>query len=316
MLRYGVRRLLLLIPTLLGSTVIVFLLIRLVPGTVVDQLIGAEAAVNPQGEARLRAYFGLDRPLTVQYLDWLSRAMRGDLGTSFRTGQPVLDLVLKHLAVSLELALLAVLFATLIGVPIGVLAAIRRHAALDALLRVVSLVGLSMPVFWQATMMILILSRLFRWSPPLQWSNPLRDPIGNLEMMALPALALATVSAAVIMRMTRNTVLEVLGQDYIRTARAKGLAEPVVLVRHALRNAFLPTLTVIGLQFGYLIGGVVVVEEVFTLPGAGRLVLNAIYERDYPVLQGGVLLIALTFMVVNLVVDLCYALLDPRIRYT
>jgi len=315
-LRYGVRRLLLLIPTLLGSTVIVFLLIRLVPGTVVDQLIGAEAAVNPQGEARLRAYFGLDRPLTVQYLDWLSRAMRGDLGTSFRTGQPVLDLVLKHLAVSLELALLAVLFATLIGVPIGVLAAIRRHAALDALLRVVSLVGLSMPVFWQATMMILILSRLFRWSPPLQWSNPLRDPIGNLEMMALPALALATVSAAVIMRMTRNTVLEVLGQDYIRTARAKGLAEPVVLVRHALRNAFLPTLTVIGLQFGYLIGGVVVVEEVFTLPGAGRLVLNAIYERDYPVLQGGVLLIALTFMVVNLVVDLCYALLDPRIRYT
>jgi peptide/nickel transport system permease protein len=315
-LRYVVRRLLLLIPTLLGSTAVVFLLVRLVPGTVVDQLIGAEAAVNPQGEARLRAYFGLDRPLYVQYLDWLSRAVRGDLGTSFRTGQPVLDLVLTHLAVSLELALLAVLLATLIGVPLGILAAVQRHAALDAVLRFVSLVGLSMPVFWQATMMILVLSRLFRWSPPLQWSDPLSDPVGNLEMMVLPALALATVSAAVIMRMTRNTVLEVLGQEYIRAARAKGLAEPVVLVRHALRNAFLPTLTVIGLQFGYLIGGVVVVEEVFTLPGAGRLVLNAIYERDYPVLQGGVLLIALSFMLVNLVVDLSYALLDPRIRYT
>lgn len=316
MLRYVVRRLVLLVPTLVGSTVVVFLLVRLVPGTVVDQLIGAHAATNPEGEARLRAYFGLDRPLSVQYVDWLSRVVRGDLGTSFRTGQPVLELVLKHLAVSLELAFFAVLFATVIGVPIGVLAAVRRHAFLDSLLRFFSLVGLSMPVFWQATMMVLILSRLFRWSPPLHWSDPLSDPVGNAQMMILPALALATVSAAVIMRMTRNTVLEVLSQDYVRTARAKGLAESTVLIRHALRNAFLPTLTVIGLQFGYLIGGVVVVEEVFTLPGAGRLILNAIYERDYPVLQGGVLMIALTFMLVNLVVDLCYAVLDPRIRYT
>jgi peptide/nickel transport system permease protein len=310
------RRLLLLIPTLLGSTLVVFLLIRLVPGTVVDQLIGANAAINPEGEARLREYFGLDRPLHVQYLDWLLRAVRGNLGNSFRTGQPVLDLVISHLLVSLELALLAVLFATLIGIPLGVAAAFRQNTLFDGISRFVSLVGLSMPVFWQATMMLLILSKLLRWSPPLHWSDPVSDPVSNLQMMILPAIALATVSAAVIMRMTRTTVLEVLGQDYIRTARAKGLTQSAVLIRHALRNALLPTLTVIGLQFGYLIGGVVVVEEVFTLPGAGRLILNAIYERDYPVLQGGVLLIALTFMLLNLAVDLCYAVLDPRIRYT
>jgi len=282
----------------------------------VDQLIGANAAINPEGEARLREYFGLDRPLHVQYLDWLLRAVRGNLGNSFRTGQPVLDLVISHLLVSLELALLAVLFATLIGIPLGVAAAFRQNTLFDGISRFVSLVGLSMPVFWQATMMLLILSKLLRWSPPLHWSDPVSDPVSNLQMMILPAIALATVSAAVIMRMTRTTVLEVLGQDYIRTARAKGLTQSAVLIRHALRNALLPTLTVIGLQFGYLIGGVVVVEEVFTLPGAGRLILNAIYERDYPVLQGGVLLIALTFMLLNLAVDLCYAVLDPRIRYT
>lgn len=316
MLRYIVRRLLLLVLALLGSTAIVFTLVRLVPGTVVDQLIGANAAVDPEAEAKLRAYFGLDRPIWEQYVDWLLRVVQGDLGTSFRTGQPVLELVMRHMVVSLELAFLAVLFATLIGVPIGALSAFRPRGLLEGTLRVLSLVGLSMPVFWQATMMLLILSRVFRWSPPLNWRSPITDPVGNIEMMILPALALATVSTAVIMRMTRTTVLDVLGQDYVRTARAKGLSERVVLIRHAVRNALLPTLTVIGLQFGYLIGGVVVVEEVFTLPGAGRLVLNAIYERDYPVLQGGVLMITLAFMLINLAVDLCYAVLDPRIRYT
>lgn len=316
MLRYLVRRLLLLIPTLLGLTLVVFLLIRLVPGNVIDQMVGANATINPEAEAQLRRYFGLDQPIHIQYLDWLKGVVRGDLGNSFRSGQPVLGLVANHLVVSLELAFLAVALATAIGIPMGVIAALRQHAISDGVLRLASLVGLSMPVFWQATMMILILSRYFHWSPPLRWRDPVTDPVSNLQMMILPAVALATVSAAVIMRMTRTAFLDVLRQDYIRTARAKGLRHAVVLARHALRNALVPTLTVIGLQFGYLIGGIVVVEEVFTLPGAGRLVLSAIYERDYPLVQGGVLVIALVFMLVNLVVDLCYAVLDPRIRYT
>ncbi|MDQ3655661.1 MAG: ABC transporter permease, partial [Chloroflexota bacterium] len=314
-LPYIGRRLLLLIPTLLGFTVVIFLLIRLVPGTVVEQMLGSNALVTGESVEALRRYFGLDRPLYVQYLDWLGNLLVGDLGTSWRTGEPVARLVLAHLAVTAELALLSVLLATLVGIPVGILAALRQNSFLDSLLRIGSLFGLSMPVFWQATMLILILSRLFNWAPPLRWHGPLADPAANAQMMVLPAVALATVSAAVIVRMTRATFLDIMHQDYMRTARAKGLGERLVIIRHGLRNVLIPAVTVIGLQFGYLMGGIVVVEEVFTLPGLGRLVLNAIYQRDYPVVQGGVLAIALVFMLVNLVVDLLYAVLDPRIRY-
>lgn len=316
MLRYISRRLLLLIPTLIGFSILVFLLIRLVPGTVVEQMLGSEALVTGESLEALRRYFGLDQPLYVQYVNWLGRVLVGDLGTSWRTGKPVLELVLSHMAVTAELALLSVLLATLIGIPVGILAALRQSSIIDNLLRIGSLVGLSMPVFWQATMMILILSRIFHWTPPLRWSGPLDNLAVNAQMMVLPSIALATVSAAVIVRMTRATFLDILGEDYMRTARAKGLKERLVIVRHGLRNILIPAVTVIGLQFGYLMGGVVVVEEVFTLPGVGRLVLNAIYERDYPVVQGGVLVIALVFMLANLAIDLLYAVLDPRIRYS
>lgn len=316
MLRYLSRRLLLLVPTLLGFTVVVFLLIRLVPGTVVEQMMGSDTAATEESVEALRRYFGLDRPIYAQYADWIRRVAVGDLGQSWRTGEPVRGLVIDHMVVTAELALLAVLLATVVGIPIGILAALRQNGVLDNLLRVGSLVGLSMPVFWQATMLILILSRLFGWTPPLQWRGPLDDPATNVQMMILPAAALATVSTAVIVRMTRATFLDILHQDYIRTARAKGLRERFVIGRHGLRNVLIPAVTVVGLQFGYLMGGIVVVEEVFTLPGVGRLVLNAIYQRDYPVVQGGVLTVALVFMLANLVVDLLYAVLDPRIRYS
>jgi peptide/nickel transport system permease protein len=301
--------------TLLGLTVLVFLMLRLIPGTVVEQMIGADAIVSPEMVAQLQHFFGLDQPWYVQYSRWLGSLARGDLGTSWRTGKPVIRLILERLPVTVELTLLAVGWALVLGMTAGIVSAVRRDRAVDNVVRVGALLGLSVPVFWQGTMLILFFSIYLRWMPPVVWVDFVADPRRNLTIMLLPALCLGTASAANIARTTRACMLDVLRSEYIRTAAAKGLAAPAVVLEHALKNALIPIVTVAGLQMGILLGGTVVVEEVFTLPGVGRLVLWSIYQRDYPLTQSTILFVAILFMVINLAVDVLYGYLDPRIRY-
>jgi peptide/nickel transport system permease protein len=301
--------------TLVGLTVLVFLMLRLVPGTVVEQMIGADAVVSQAMVDELKRFFGLDQPWYVQYFAWVGRLAHGDLGTSWRTGKPVILLILERLPVTLELTALSVGFALALGMPAGILSAIRRDRAIDQVTRVGTLLGLSVPVFWQGTMLILFFSLYLRWMPPIVWVDLVTDPRRNLTIMLLPVVCLGTASAANIARTTRACMLDVLRSEYVRTAAAKGLARRVVILKHALKNALIPVVTVVGLQAGILLGGTVVVEEVFTLPGVGRLVLWSIYQRDYPVTQSTILFIAVLFMAINLAVDLLYRYLDPRIRY-
>ncbi|HKZ04030.1 MAG TPA: ABC transporter permease [Methylomirabilota bacterium] len=315
MTRYVIVRLYSMALTLAGLTVLIFLMLRLIPGTVVEQMIGADAVASPAMVAQLKAFFGLDQPWYVQYGRWVGQLLQGDLGTSWRTGKPVVSLILERLPVTLELTLFSVTFALVIGVAAGVVSAVRRDGAVDNVTRVGTLLGLSVPVFWQGTMLILFFSLYLRWMPPVVWVDFFTDWRRNLTIMVLPALCLGTASAANIARTTRACMLDVLRSEYIRTAAAKGLAERMVVLKHALRNALIPIVTVAGLQLGILLGGTVVVEEVFTLPGVGRLVLWSIYQRDYPLTQSTILFIALLFMTLNLLVDLLYGYLDPRVRY-
>jgi len=301
--------------TLMGLSVLVFLMLRLVPGTVVEQMIGADAIASPAMVAELKRFFGLDQPWWQQYGRWLAALAHGDLGTSWRTGKPVVALILERLPVTIELTSLAVGFAMLLGIPAGILSARRRDQTIDNVTRVGTLLGLSIPVFWQGTMLILFFSIYLRWMPPIVWVDFFADPGRNLTIMALPALCLGTASAANIARTTRACMLDVLRSEYIRTAAAKGLADRIVVLKHALKNALIPIVTVAGLQIGILLGGTVVVEEVFTLPGIGRLVLWSIYQRDYPLTQSTILFVAVMFMAINLAVDVLYGYLDPRIRY-
>jgi len=302
--------------TLLGLSLLVFLMLRLVPGTVVEQMIGADAIVSPAMVAELKRFFGLDQPWWRQYGLWVAGLTHGDLGTSWRTGKPVVALILERLPVTMELTALAVACAMVLGIPAGILSATRRDRAIDNITRVGTLLGLSIPVFWQGTMLILFFSIYLRWMPPVVWVDFFTDPRRNLTIMLLPALCLGTASAANIARTTRACMLDVLRSEYIRTAAAKGLTDRVVILKHALKNALIPIVTVAGLQMGILLGGTVVVEEVFTLPGIGRLVLWAIYQRDYPLTQSTILFIAVMFMTINLAVDVLYGYLDPRIRYS
>jgi peptide/nickel transport system permease protein len=313
--RYLLVRLYSMALTLLGLTVLVFLMLRLIPGTVVEQMIGADAVVSAAMVEQLRAFFGLDQPWYVQYGRWLGGLVQGDLGTSWRTGKPVIALIVERLPVTLELTFMAVAFALVLGLLAGIVSAVRRDRAIDNVTRVGALLGLSVPVFWQGTMLILFLSIYLRWMPTVMWVDFARDPVKNLTIMLLPAVCLGTASAANIARTTRACMLDVLGSEYIRTAAAKGLVPRLVVLKHALKNALIPIVTVVGLQIGILLGGSVVVEEVFTLPGVGRLVLWSIYQRDYPLTQSTILFVAVMFMTVNLVVDMLYAYLDPRIRY-
>ena len=301
--------------TVVGLTVLIFLMLRLIPGTVVEQMIGADAVVSPAMVAELKRFFGLDQPWYLQYGRWIGQLAQGDLGTSWRTGKPVVSLILERLPVTLELTLFSVAFALVLGIAAGIVSAVRRDQAVDNVTRVGTLLGLSVPVFWQGTMLILFFSLYLRWMPPVVWVDFTTDWRRNLTIMLLPALCLGTASAANIARTTRSCMLDVLGSEYVRTAAAKGLAGRVVVLKHALRNALIPVVTVAGLQIGILLGGTVVVEEVFTLPGIGRLVLWSIYQRDYPLTQSTILFIAVLFMTINLAVDLLYGYLDPRIRY-
>ncbi len=316
MSNYVVRRLLLMVPTLLGSTILIFSLMRLVPGDIVDVIMGSDIIMSNEERMTIRAWFGIDQPAYVQYANWLGKAVQGNLGTSFRSSQPVLGMILQRVGITAELAILSVFLSTLIAIPLGVLAAIKRNGIIDLSVHFLALVGLSIPYFWLAALLLLVTSTYMRWTPSLIWANPFEKPWVNLQQMVLPVISLSAGMMAIVMRMTRSSILEVLDQDYIRTARAKGLHEKTVLARHAIKNAAIPIITVIGLQIGHLLGGTVVVEQMFGLPGIGLLILNALYQRDYPIVQGGVLFISVVFVAINLVVDLVYAYFDPRIHYS
>jgi len=312
MIRYVAYRLLLAVPVLFGISLVVFLLIQMIPGDVVSALLGMRT--SPEAAAALRRMFGLDQPLPVQYARWAGAILRGDLGHSLRTGLPVSYLLASRLVVTAELAGLGVLLAVLFGMPLGVIAALRQNTTTDYLATSGALVGLSMPDFWLGTLLVLVFSIRLRWLPPTGYVPFSVDPLQNLKLMLMPAVTLAGGSASYIMRMTRSLLLEVLSKDYVRTARGKGLPERTVVYAHAFRNALVPILSVVGQQLGYLMGGVVIVEAIFAVPGIGRTALESIYNRDYPVVMGVVLLIALIYVVINLVVDLLAAIVDVRIR--
>jgi peptide/nickel transport system permease protein len=309
------RRVLSSVAGALALSVLVFALIRLVPGDAVTMWMGQEGTMRPEVQQTLRKMFGLADPPHVQYLRWLGDLVQGDLGYSFRSRLPVLPLLTQALPVTLQLAAMAVLISAVVALPLGILSAVKRNSPLDLAARLLGLVGLSMPSFWIAVLMILVSSLYFGWIPSLIYVGPLVNPIENLKQMAMPAIALALPLMGVAMRMTRSAVLEVLNQDYIRAARAKGLAESAVLVRHALTNALIPIVTVLGIQLGRLLGGSVIVEQIFGLPGVGSLLVSAITERDYPMVQGTVLMMGVLFILVQVVVDLSYARIDPRVRY-
>ena len=313
MVRYIAGRLLGAVPVLLGVSLVAFLLVRLVPGDPVTAMLGAQYS-EPQALV-LRERYGLDRPLPVQYAIWLGRVARGDLGRSVFTRQPVRAAIAQRLPVTLELTAIGLLFAFAVGVPLGTLAAVRPGGVADGAARVLGLFGISVPGFWLATLLILLLSLKLNLLPSGRFVPLTTDALANLRHMLLPGLALGTAVAAVVMRTTRSAVLEVIGQDYVRTARAKGLAGRVVVARHVLRNAMVPVVTVVGLQAGYMLGGSVVIEQVFSLPGLGRLALQAINNRDYALLQGTILFVAVAFVLINLAVDMLYGILDPRIGH-
>lgn len=314
MTAYITRRLLQLLPVLLVVSAIVFFVFRVIPGDAAVARLGESA--DPESVARLRHAMGLDRPLYIQYLIWLGRAVRGDLGESQVNRQGVFSLVIEKFPATLELAALGIALSLLLSIPAGILSALRRGSWLDHLTRLTAMVGFCVPRYWLAVLLILMLAVQWRWFPPAG-HVPLSDhPLANLRFAALPALSVALTLAAVQMRFLRSSLLDIIAQDYIRTAHAKGLAHRAVVLRHALKNALIPFVTVVGLEFGNLLGGLVVVEQIFSWPGVGWLMVQSIIHRDYAVVQGAVLLIATGFVTVNLLVDVAYAALDPRIRYT
>jgi peptide/nickel transport system permease protein len=315
--RYAVNRFLLMIPTLLGVVVLVFVLLRVIPGDVVEMRFqtGQNQFVDQQVMAAERAKLGLDKPVWQQFVDYLWGLVRLDLGRSMWTGSPISEEIKLRLALSLQLALMATVVATLLAIPLGIVAALRQDTWIDYAVRIFSIAGLAMPSFWLGILLILVLLVSFRWLPPMVYTPFWIDPWQNLAQLVWPAVAVGYRYSAVATRMTRSAMLEVLREDYIRTARAKGLWQNLILTRHALKNALLPVLTVIALEFAFLLGGLVVTEQVFNLNGIGLLFVKAITLRDYTLTQALVLLVATTFIVVNFLVDLAFAWIDPRIRY-
>jgi peptide/nickel transport system permease protein len=314
--RYILKRLLLMIPTLFGVAVLVFCLLRVAPGDIVELKYAGSGTFAPrEAIERERAQLGLDKPLLQQFLVWTWGIVRFDFGNSMWTGRPITDEIKIRLELSLQLAVMATLVAILIAVPCGTLAALKQDTWIDYLVRIFSIGGLAMPSFWLGIVIILAFLIFFQWLPPLTFTSFWTDPRANLAQLIWPALAVGYRYSAMATRMTRSAVLEVLREDYVRTARAKGLWERVVVVKHALRNALLPIVTVIGLEFAFLIGGLVVTEQVFNLNGIGMLFVESITRRDYTMTQALVLLVAFAFIFMNFLIDLLYAWLDPRIRY-
>lgn len=302
------------VPVLLGVSLLVFMMMHLIPGDVVDMIVGNEANVSREFMDDLRSLYGLDRPLYVQYAEWLGRVLRGDLGVSIRTGRPIAEEIQRRFPVTLELTVLATLISLAIGIPLGVASSIKQHSTLDLGVRIAGLIGLSVPNFWVATLLILVCSLYFPRMSPTTFVLASESLLGNLRSLLLPAISLGAMNSAIVMRMTRSCMLEVLRQDYIRTAYGKGLQTSRVVFKHALRNALIPVISVVGIQVGYLLGGTVVIEQVFCLPGMGTFLLNGIYQRDYTVVQGGILLTASAFVFTNLIVDFVYACADPKVR--
>ena len=316
MARYILTRLLFAVPSLLFVSLVIFSLLRLIPGDAVMQLLADSGGATPELLHRMRVSLGLDQPFAVQYVVWLSHLIRGDFGRSLWTAQPVLPLVLGRMKLSLEIAIMAITIAVAIAIPLGVTSATHQNKWGDYTARLFAIGGLSIPDFFIATMLLLFLSKSLHWLPQFGWFSPITDPVENFEALIFPALIIGYRLSAVTSRMTRSAMLEVLRNDYIRTARAKGLPDRAVIVKHALRNAMIPVVTIIGSQLAGLLGGLVIVEEVFNLPGMGRLTLDAVNMRDYPIVQGTVMVMATVFVLGNLLVDLSYGLLDPRIRFS
>jgi peptide/nickel transport system permease protein len=311
--RYLAKRLLVAVPTLLIASLIVFTLPRLIPGDVVVLMLAEKAYAKDIDE--LRAKLGLDRPLPVQYFEWLGKAARGDLGESLWTKRPVLEEIGQRLPVTFELALLGLVVALIIAIPVGVISAARQDTIADYVARSAAILGLSVPAFWLATLLIVLPAIWWGWRPVTGFVEFSQDPIGHVAQLILPAAILGIAVGAALMRLTRGMLLEVLRQDYVRTAWAKGLGERVILMKHALRNAVIPVVTLLGTQLPQIIGGTVIIETVFGLPGMSRFLFDAINQRDYPVIQGVNLVVVSVIVLVNLAVDTLYAVLDPRIRY-
>ncbi len=316
MQRYIIKRIMAMVPTILGVMVIVFVLMRVIPGDAVEMRYAEEGTfVSEEMLVQERARLGLDQPIWRQFVKWIWGIVRLDFGISMWTGRPITYEIRIRLELSIQVAIMATFFATLIAIPLGTIAALKQDTWVDYVIRIFSIAGLATPSFWLGILMILMLLIYFKWLPPMIFTSLWKDPWANLSQLIWPALAVGYRYSATATRMTRSSVLEVMREDYIRTARAKGLWEKVVIIRHAMKNAMLPVITVIGLEFAFLIGGLVVTEQVFNLNGIGKLFVQSIAQRDYTMTQALVIVVAVTFIVVNFIVDILYAWLDPRIRY-
>jgi len=316
--KYIARRLLLFIPTLVGVSIAIFFLLRVIPGDVAQVILagpGGEASYTLQEVEELRESLGLNDPLYLQYVHWGSALLRGDLGTSFATRRPIAQELKRQLPVTLQLGFFTMVVVSLIAIPIGVLAAVKQDSVVDYVLRGIAILGLAAPTFFVGMVVVLVMSRYLGWLPPLGYAHIWNEPFKGFQQLIFPALALGFSSNGLLLRMTRTQLLEALREDYVRTARAKGLAENVVIVRHAMRNALLPVVTVGGLQIGGLFSGAVIIETIFNLPGIGRGLIQGVFSRDLPLIEAYIMYFAVVALVVNLLVDLTYAWLDPRIRY-
>ena len=314
MLQYILRRLVLLVPVLFGVSIVIFGLIRMIPGDAAMLAIGVDQRITEEQREAVRRSYGLDQPLPVQYVRWMGHVLQGDLGQSLRTRRPITDELRLRMPVTIQLALMAGILGTIPAILMGVIAAVKRNSPADYLATVGTLLGISAPNFLIAILLILLFSYKLKWLPPVGYKEFMDDPVQNLRSMILPAISLSLPLAAVMMRNTRSAVLEVLNQDYVRVARAKGLASRRVLIRHVMPNASLPIITVAGLQIAGILGGTVIVEQIFGLPGLGRYIYDAINNRDYPVVQGVTLVVATMFVLISMLVDVLYAVVDPRLR--
>jgi len=311
---YLLRRILTSIPTVLFVVFVVFIVIHLVPGDVVDMMLGTQNYLTKEQIEQLYKQYGLDKPLIVQFYVWLKNLFTLNFGTSLRTGRRVIDLIFDRFPVTLELSVLSMFFATVIGIPLGIVAAIKKNSFVDGLVRVIGLIGLSSPSFWVGAILIVIFSGTFKGFNIFGYVHLREDFLRNLQVMFLPSLTLGLMLSAQIMRMTRSSMLDVLQQEYIRTAKAKGVSYSQLIAKHALKNALIPIVTLSGIQLGYLLAGTIVIENIFALPGLGRLLLQAVSERDYPVIQFVVMFIAMLIVVLNILIDFVYTLIDPRVE--
>lgn len=313
MVRYIANRLITVIPIILGISLLVFTIIHLIPGDPASIMLGTNA--TPEALAALRSSMGLDKSLVTQYTEWMGRLVQGDLGVSIRTGEAILPQIISRFTVTFQLTIVAAFIGWIIGIPIGIYSALRANTPFDFAGRIAAMLGTSIPSFAKGTLFLLVCSLFFGWFPPIEFFHLWENPVESIKSLFLPALTMGIGLAAGVMRMTRSSFLETLNQNFIRTARAKGNNQWGIVIHHALRNSAIPIVTLAGMQIGYLLGGSVIIEHLFSIPGLGQYVLEAIYQRDYPIVQGGVLFVAVVFVLINLLIDIIYTVIDPRITY-